>query len=227
MFQDELDRADALMQAGEVEAALCLLERLVAQIEKEIGHDSEALIKPLGMLAHALGRRNRPRDLSAEEEAVRKRSLLISDRVNGELSEVSSSICRMLAVVLSLNGRHLEANEYMTRVLAFMESTRKPGFSLASDIRMVGDNLLELGQFEEAAVQYRRALTVLGVADGARLRCFLNYGMGRALLALGQGSEAHQYFAQALAVWSRRDGPQSRFSVELRQQMDRAKRLSN
>jgi tetratricopeptide (TPR) repeat protein len=156
-LRNRLARAEAIQIAGETDAAIAAI-REVVEASRELGHDP---FVALGLLA--LGRAQRTHDVEAAERSLRDAFHVALRAGDGAVAAESAIAIAELAPWLREPG-HPE--DWLGHARALVERGGIPRSVEATLLRAEATRSNQLGDFDEAADRYERALAILEEIGG-------------------------------------------------------------
>lgn len=192
-----------LLEFGNIEEGIAVLERTASVIEAQEGKTSDFLASVLMNLGVAESMRGRPEKALERYETVRA---LHEDAGR----PVSASLWSAMGTAHSLAGDDAKALQFMERGLESKEASLGPDHpELIFMLFNIGFTLEGLERFDDAKAAYARALQIAETAfgpDSQKLAIPLE-GLGGLELDAGHFAEAAAYFERALKVAEGREAP--------------------
>ena len=160
--------------------------RTASVIARRAGDENVRLVRiEAGIAAslHGLGRHEE--SLAAYDDAI----ALAARAVRPE-DPYQASLLGNRAVLLRELGRAADALPDLDRIVSFHEQRNPGSASLANALHNRAGTARDLGDFERALADHRRALEMIALDPDTRMRCIAHAGLGATLLQMGRPAEA-------------------------------------
>jgi tetratricopeptide (TPR) repeat protein len=164
------------------------------------------------MTLNFLANLRRDQGRMSEAEPLYREALAAFDASEGERSEASLMLRGNLSTLLSLLGKHAQAQELGRRVVALVDEEPDRSWN---DPKLRAESYAALAQvleradaLDEAEHTYARALELMGDGEGfAVTRAGMLYGLGRLEFSRGRFAQAEDYLTRALDDYLAKLGP--------------------
>jgi hypothetical protein len=149
-----------------------------------------------------------------QAEKFAREAVFEAERSFGENDARTADSLDVLARVLTLSGKPIEAEIQWRRVLRIRAGVEGPeARTMAVTYVNIASSMIRSGQItaNEAEAMFARALAIFAKTDGVESRSYAAalYGLGTARTVLGQYATAEEALTRALAIREKVDGPNS------------------
>jgi tetratricopeptide (TPR) repeat protein len=207
------ERVKALYLSGEYERARPLAERVLAAREKELPANDPKIADAytaLGLLAFESGDFGKALSFLG-------RALNINLAALGEGNPAVASSYEQLGAVYETTSNYGQAEAAYYAALRIRTAAGADDSALATLLNRIGVILDAKGQYTEAVIYHRRALSLFEKAAGPQsLDVVTSYSnLASALQSLGEYRQAKELYTRALAIGEKALGPQHHFVARL------------
>ncbi len=201
-----VQKADALIQAGQYDAALRTAQEAVTACEASAGGGAEGVPPALAARAYnALGVAQASKQMPEAEAALRRALSLREQHFGAEHPEVAQSLVN-LAMFYRLRGNYQAAEPLYRRALEVIEKVRGPEHpELATVLNNVALFYKTRGDYAAAEPLYRRALEIREKALGAEhpdVAATVN-NLAELYRTQGRYAAAEPLYQRARAIWEK------------------------